>query len=295
MTGRALVVVFALGVGALTGVGLGSCSSTIPAPPTGIDEPPTMRIVSPRENPDGGAVCVEVQDGPDAFVPVTVDLAGTFYLRPPGAACANVYNCGYLRLYVNNQLNNTSATATINALLGNLGDKYGIFNLTVELVWDINDGGGPDMFDARVTYDAPPPDVSLPPVGAGNVADPAPTGYYQRTVTIQTAPSCKDGGGTGGAPPSDAGTGGAPPADAGTGGAPPSDAGTGGAPPSDAGAGGAPPSDAGTGGAPPADAGTGGAPPADAGTGGAPPSDGGSDAGEAGPADAGPGDAGDGG
>jgi hypothetical protein len=172
---------------------------------------------------------------------VTVDLGGSFYLRPPGAACANTYNCGYLQLFVDNQPNNTSATATINALIGNYGDPYGTFTFTVELVWDLNDGGGQDIFDAQVYFDGFAPDVTSA-MGDAAVADPGPTGFYQQSVTIRTAASCS-GGGTGGA-----NTGGAPPSDGGgTGGTSPSDGGTGGAPPTDGGGtGGAPPSDGGT-------------------------------------------------
>jgi hypothetical protein len=263
MTGRAFVVVLALLAGAVSATAGASCTSTSTIIPTGIDEPPTLRIVSPGE-----ADCVAVPDSPDAVVPVTVDVAGSFYLRPPGSACVDLYNCGYLQLYVDGSPNATSGTATVNANFGNFGNKYGPHTLTVELVWDLNDGGGQDMLDAQITYDGSIPptvytcdsDGGLVEAGApdaSGVGSLPPTGTYQTTVCIVTAPTCapKDGGtggrGTGGAPPSDAGTGGA--------GGAPSDGGADGAggAPSDGGADGA--GGAGGAGGAPADAGDAGA------------------------------------
>jgi hypothetical protein len=264
MTGRVLVVTLALGVGALTAGGLGSCASTIPAPPIGIDEPPTLRISSPYNG-----ACVVVPNDSTAFVPVTVDVAGSFFLRPPGMPCDNAFNCGYLALFIDGQPSGTSATATINANVGSFGVPYGTFKLTVELVFDTTDGGGTQTLDAMVTYDGfSTPDVGVPELSDANVADPGPNGYYQTSVTITTAPSCGDAGlggaggaggsgGAGGAHP-DAGTGGAGPSDAGDAG----DSGTGGA--SSSGVGGSS-SSSGAGGGSSSGGGAGGAPVLDAG------------------------------
>jgi hypothetical protein len=261
MTGRALALLFALGAGALAAPGLSSCTDTTITPPTGIDEPPTIHIVSPRNNS-----CVELPDGPSGYVPVIVDLGGSFYLRPPGAACANVYNCGYLQLFLDNALNNTSATSVIDADLSSKAD-YGTFTIEVQLVYDLNDGGGQDIFDAQIYYDGvAPPDVLTSSLD-GAVADPPPTGFYHDVVTITTARSCSDAGtgGAGGA----SGTGGMH-GTGGTGGHG-GVSGTGGAP-TDGGTGGG-----GTGGAAPTDGGTGGG-----GTGGGPADAGASDADDAG-------------
>jgi hypothetical protein len=255
----------ALGAGALAAPGLSSCTDTTTTPPTGIDEPPTIHIVSPRNNS-----CVELPDGPSGYVPVIVDLGGSFYLRPPRAGCTNVYNCGYLQLYLDNALNNTSATSVIDADLSHTAD-YGTFTIDVQLVYDLNDGGGQDIFDAQIYYDGvAPPDVLTASSDAA-VADPPPTGFYHDTVTITTARSCSDGGtdgGTGGAGGASGtggmhGTGGM----GGHGGA----SGTGGAP-TDGGTGGG-----GTGGAP-SDGGTGGGGTGGGGTGGGPADAGASDA-----------------
>jgi hypothetical protein len=241
---------------ALGAYGAASCNSTATVLTfSGYSGPPFLSIISPL-----ACECVADPDGGALTLPVTVDVGGTFNLRPPGIACEDTYNCGFVQLYVDNVLNNASGSAAITAL--NL--TPGVHTLTVQLVVDINDGGGPDIFDAGFN-----PDAST--VTDSGVGSPPPTGLYTASVTIEVEPSCPvlvscDAG------PTSAGTGGAPPTDAGgTGGAPPADAGgTGGAPPADAG---------GTGDA--GDAGSMG--PGDAGTG------------DAGPGDAGPGDGGDGG
>jgi hypothetical protein len=250
MTGRAFAFASASFMLALGAYGAASCNSTATVLTfSGYSGPPFLSIISPLP-----CECVADPDGGALTVPVSVDVGGTFNLRPPGTACEDTYNCGYVQLYVDNVLNNASGSAAVTAL--NL--TPGVHTLTVQLVFDINDAGGAEFFDAGFN-----PHAAM--VNDSGVGSPPPTGLYTASVTIEVEPSCPilvncDAG------PTSAGTGGAPPTDAGgTGGAPPTDAGGSG----DAG-------DAGSGG--PGDAGM-----ADAGTA------------DAGTADAGTGDAGDGG
>ncbi len=112
-------------------------------------------------------------------------MAGSFYLRPPGMACANTYNCGYLQLFVDNVPNNKSGTPTVMADLSQINDPYGPHTLTVELVWDLNDGGGSDSFDAGFNPDA------AGPSGTGYAP---PTGISVQSVSITVASSCPVGG-----------------------------------------------------------------------------------------------------
>ncbi len=188
------VVALAATVGALSATTVSSCTTTVPAPPAGIDAPPTLRIVNPYDG-----ACIPIGDATTAIIPVTIDVAGSFYLRPPGNACNNTYNCGFVQLYVNNRLAATSGTAIVTAEVAP-AQPGETFTLTVVLVWDFDDGGPAttDFFDANVSFDGYVPDVDVPPQSDASVADPPPTGYYQQTVTVTTARTCGDAG-TGGA------------------------------------------------------------------------------------------------
>jgi hypothetical protein len=176
---------------------------------------PFPSIISPL-----ACECIADPDGGTLTLPVTVNVGGTFNLRPPGTACEDLYNCGYVQLYVDNVLNNASGSAAVTAL--NL--TPGVHTLTVQLVVDFNDGGGIELFDAGFNPDAGT-------VTDSGVGSPPPTGQYTASVTIEVEPSCPvlvncDAGPTSAGTGGTGGTGGAPPADAGgTGGAPPADAG----------------------------------------------------------------------
>jgi hypothetical protein len=241
MKGRALLLASALALGAFSACAAASCTTTqTQITLSGVCEDITKSkptLFSPKDG-----ACVTPL--PDGTVPVIVDVNGTFAFRPPGASCAYVCNCGYLQVWVDGVLNNTSGTAVIDANFSQNGTiLYGAHTVTVQLVWDLNDGGGLDQYDAGLPPDAGP--------------DAGPLGILTASVDITLAPSCPAGS-TG-----DAGTTDAGPADAGS-----SDAGTMDAGTMDAGTMDAGPADAGPADAGPADAG-----PADAG------SDGGSDGG----------------
>jgi hypothetical protein len=188
MKGRALVLASALVLGGLAAGAAPSCTSTTTVvTPSGVCEDithSTPTLFSPAEG-----ACV--QPAADGTVPVIVDVNGTFAFRPPGVSCAYVCNCGYLQVYVDGVLNNTSGTAVIDANLAGLGSAmYGTHTFTVQLVWDINDGGGEDLFDAGLVADAGP--------------DGGPNGLLTASVTVNVAPSCFTDAGTSDA--GDAGT-----------------------------------------------------------------------------------------
>jgi hypothetical protein len=162
---------------------------------SGYSGKPSVAVISPLPGE-----CIAAPNASSLSIPVTVDVAGTFFLRPPGSACADTYNCGYVLLYLDNTLNNAAGSATVNANLtsdAGLG-LYGRHTLTVQLVVDFNDGGGVDAFDAGAS------------AGAGS----SPNGQYTASVSITVASSCADGGSSGDA----GGSGDAGPGDAGDGG-----------------------------------------------------------------------------
>jgi hypothetical protein len=196
MTGRAsflapAIVPCALGLLlASAAIGVASCTTTSTTVTFGgyfSDAAPVFSIVSPL----AGSCVVTVDAGP-VLVPVTVDVGGTFYLRPPGLGCQYTYNCGYLQLYVDNIPNAISGTPTVMADLSGLNDPYGPHTFTVELVWDLNDGGGADTFDAGMSPEA------AAPSGTGYAP---PTGISMQSVTVAVEGSmaaCPVNGGDGG-------------------------------------------------------------------------------------------------
>jgi hypothetical protein len=224
MTGRALILASAFALGALTAGAVASCTSTT----TNItyagvcNAPVTFSIASP-----GDGACIEAPD-PNGTIPVTVE-ALNFALRPPGYACAYTCNCGFLQLYVDGVLNNASGSAIVDARLSALGTVYGTHTLTVQLVWDQNDGGGADSYDAGQSLDG---------------GDAGATSPYAQSATVTIAASCKSGPVDAGA--GDGGDGGAGDGGTGDGGAGDGGSGEGGA--GDAGAGDAGAGDAGDGG-----------------------------------------------
>ena len=189
-TGRRFVLARAVPLGALVSVGalaaagaLGGCTTTSTTVTYGgyfSDAAPVFSIVSPLDG-----ACVAPFDAGPPMIPITVDVGGTFYLRPPGLGCQYTYNCGYMQLYVDNVPNAISGTPTVMADLSGLNNPYGVHTFTVELVWDINDGGFADSFDAGINPNASMPD------GSGYAP---PTGIAVQSVTVTVAPSCPAGG-----------------------------------------------------------------------------------------------------
>jgi hypothetical protein len=195
MTGRALAFTSTLFLVALCAYGAPSCNSTATVVTfSGYNGTPTFSIISPLPGE-----CIAAPNASSLSIPVTIDVGGTFYLRPPGTACADTYNCGFAQLYVNNILNNAAGSATVDAnLTSSTGAGIeGTYTLTVQLVVDVDDGGGTDIFSTGA-------DASTAAADAGSVP---PNGLYTTSVTITVAASCWDGG-SGDAGPSDAGGGG---------------------------------------------------------------------------------------
>jgi len=196
MTGRAFAFAFALSAVALGAYGAASCNTTATVVTfSGYSGTPSVGVISPLPGQ-----CV-ASPSPDALsIPVTVNVSGTFYLRPPGSACTDTYNCGYVLLYVDNILNNASGSAAVVANLTSSAGApiYGAHTLTVQLVVDVDDGGGTDVFDAGVNPDA----STVADAGFGSAP---PDGQYTASVSITVASSCADGGGSGGAGAGDGG------------------------------------------------------------------------------------------
>jgi uncharacterized membrane protein YgcG len=91
---------------------------------------PALAIASPAEG-----ACIEVGDGPDAFIPVVLSTQNIL-ARPPGS-CNGCYNCGHFILSVNGQANNAAALPMIDMVFGDkIANHYGPFELTVQLVGD---------------------------------------------------------------------------------------------------------------------------------------------------------------
>jgi hypothetical protein len=210
MKGRGLVLVSALV--ALVGAAFSACvAASCTSTETVVALAGVCEDISKSKptlfSPKDGA-CVTPQ--PDHTVPVIVDVNGTFAFRPPGASCAYVCNCGYLEVWVDGAFNKSSGTAVVDADLSNVPNLYGPHTITVQLVWDLNDGGGLDQYDAGLPPDAGP--------------DAGPIGLLTATANIVVSPSCD--GSSSDAGTSDAGTSDAGTADAGTSDAGITDAGT---------------------------------------------------------------------
>jgi hypothetical protein len=277
MTGRAFTFASALLLGAICAQGAASCTTTISTQPNvGPTGAPSLTVASPL-----AGSCIEIPDPQTSpGIPITVNVEGTFFLRPPGA-CIGYNNCGHLILQVGpgdsdagtGTYNNYSASGLVDFLPSVVGTPfpYGTLTFTILLV---DDNGNPWLLTDN---DAGPP-------AAGS------NGPFSVQTTIFAARSCGDSGvvdaGDDDAGTLDAGVSDAGMSDAGVD-AGMTDAGTSDAGTSDAGgAGGAGPGDAGTSDGGNGTGGAGGAGPGDAGT-----SDGGNGSGGAGPGDAG--DAGD--
>jgi hypothetical protein len=82
--------------------------------------PPSLAFADPA--PGGSPACRAIGSNVTAHVPLLLS-APNVILRPP-FACGAFVQCGYVKLFVNGQLNNEAAALGVDLLIGKLANPY---------------------------------------------------------------------------------------------------------------------------------------------------------------------------